>query len=99
MAVEDAHVLPCERGFFQRLGDHPEIFRRMMLHDPDFRHFTFPFEPRLRSHRGADKLKGTGRRNVYRISSYQRPGGNITMGLVGLPAIAFCREKTLRDTE
>ncbi len=21
------------------------------------------------------------------------------MGLVGLPAIAFCREKTLRDTE
>jgi hypothetical protein len=29
----------------------------MMLQHPDFRHFTFPFEPRLRSHRGADKLK------------------------------------------
>ncbi len=38
MAIEDAHVLPCKRRAFERVGDGAEIFDRMMLHDPNFRH-------------------------------------------------------------
>jgi len=48
MTVEDPHVLPRERGLFERIGDCAEIFRRMMLQDPDFRHIKIPFAGRAR---------------------------------------------------